>query len=300
MQRRVCIAAMTGAQPSWTVESLALGPFNIGRGCKFIPDVVLGDGMGMFTRTRALEVLAAHDVVILQHWPGENIVAHLQALGVRVGFWLNVASFQRGVMWNTVQEPVRRACSMFPLAGTDGNNVETWTNADAVDTSAAMLPDALCGTLDYVMRTSYVASRPDFLFLDEMTDEWFCNAANAPERDAREWQAGVRRIVQALQGMFPVWGHNTALAFPAIRTRAYEHATRGVRSAGGFALRVHDYAAWAAAGGGKPSSRIVLGWEKADDIPAAWCRSIDPANAEVLWQTARTGRAFQIFDPWKD
>lgn len=296
MQRRVCIAAMTG-DAVWSTESLRLGPFNIGRGCKFLPQSY-SNGMGVYHGQRALDVLAGHEVVILQHWPGQNVMRYLQNLGVLVGFWANVASFQRTVLWNSVQEPMRRACSLFPLAGTDGQNVETWPNADAVDTSAPILPDALAGTLDYIMRTSYPHARPDFLFLDEMSDQWYCTAANAPERDPREWQAGVDRIVRALQGMFPVWGHNTAHAFQAIRTRVYEHATRGCTTGGQFALRVHDYAAWAQ--GGKPSTRVVLGWERNDDIPAAWCRGINPPNAEILWQTARTGRAFQIFDPWRD
>ena len=125
-----------------------------------------------------MAVLKGFNYVVLQHWPSQAIVRQLHDAGVTVGFWLNMLSVQETPMWNTVQEPVRQALMVYPLKGTDGQNVITWPGAIATDVMHPMFKTALCGAMGYVLDTSYRHTRPDFSLASSSATRWHRSYSN--------------------------------------------------------------------------------------------------------------------------
>jgi hypothetical protein len=300
--KNLAIVAMTGdQQQNWPTNSLQLGPFNLGRGWKdtTIPHEPGPKGMVVFGKESAYRVLEQHDYVVLQHWPGRDVLERLHSTGTRVGFWLNLLSVQESPMWNLVQRPLQQTLLSFPLKGTDGQNVITWPGAIATDVCHPLFTSAVCGALKYILDTSYGRERPDFFFIDELTDEWYCTARNKPALNRTSWYSAISQLTQALNIFGPVWGHNTTSGYPSVRSVVHEHATRGVYAKEEWLTHVGYLCTWRPFASAT-TSRIGLGWERQDDVPADWCTAVRDKTwqAEVVWQTARTGSAFQIFDPY--
>lgn len=319
MWNSLCVAAMTG-DLHWTPESLRAGPFlehpagaaRYLNGIATRPLPEYAPSAFEIVGFDCFKFFGRFGAVILQHWAPEWILYEIRRAssypgGTQVGLWANYETVAgpgpMGPPWDKVQTVLWQICTQHLLAGTDGQPVNLiyprtpgWL---VVDIRKPDLADAYVAGLEWILGAYYSRNPPNFVFFDcHDPRRWFPpTVPNAPAFSEEEYVEGWTRLDLRMHRAGVEWAHNPGDdAYPTLGARVHEHALREHRG-------VDVLAAWIGKALARNPAYLGIGSEVGElpGNPSTWFSAVrnkvGPHREDLVYlQTARTGRAFRIFE----
>lgn len=298
------LVAMTAQDPySWDPTTLSCGPFYLGPGYdRWMAGLTrqpraLDSGLYVIEGIDALEFLSKFDAVALWHWPTGGIVKTLQERGVRVGLATSYESISNVVPWDGKQSVLWQLLWIARLLGVDGKPVSIYpagvkSTAWAIDIARHGLARAYVDTLEHVVR-QLCKCMPDFIYFDNvMPRPFYGAAANAPDPNTmatayfKAWQEVIDLVQMRL---CPVWantlppGLHVSPTYARIWGTYIEHFIR------------HKHVLQEAINASMERF-VIIDSEMRDGYFKR--KSVEEMPASMAVCVARTGNAFQLYDPW--